>query len=99
VPDKSGDLQPGELTQRVEPVYPPEALAERIEGTVRLDAVIDAEGNVKSVQVLSGPKQLLDAASEAVRKWHYSPTLLNGMPIQTERQVTIRFQLAPNQPN
>lgn len=87
-------LQPGELLRKVEPVYPPAALAQKVEGTVKIFAAIDAEGNVKTLQPLSGPRELIPAALDAVRQWHYSPTLLNGQPIETQRQITVVFRMA-----
>lgn len=68
-------------------------MEEKVEGTVKLFAVIDQDGNIKSVRSLSGPRLLYPAAIAAVRQWRYSPTLLNGNPIQTERQITLVFQL------
>jgi len=88
-------LIPGELVHRVEPEYPPDALAQGVEGPVKLDAVIDPDGNVKTIQPISGPQPLFAAATDAVRQWRYSPTTLDGRPIQTERQITITFQLTP----
>ncbi len=87
-------LQAGELIQKVEPLYPSAAMEQRVEGTVKIYAVIGEDGNIKRVQALSGPSVLIPAALDAVRQWHYSPTRLNGQPIQTQRQITIVFQLA-----
>ena len=91
-------LQPGELLRKVEPVYPPAALAQKVEGTVKIVAVIDGEGNVKMAQPLSGPRMLIPAAVEAVRQWRYRPTLLRGQPIETQREITVSFQLATAAP-
>jgi len=91
---QGGALQSGEVIHRVEPVYPPSALAQNIEGTVTLYAVIDADGTVKSLKSLDGPPSLIPAALAAVRQWRYSPSLLEGRPIQTERQIKIVFQLS-----
>jgi TonB family protein len=91
---QAGALQSGEVIHRVEPVYPPGALAQNIEGTVTLYAVIDTDGTVKSLKFLDGPPSLIPAALAAVRQWRYSPSLLDGRPIQTERQIKIVFQLS-----
>jgi TonB family protein len=89
------NLRSGELIHRVDPVYPPSALAQGIEGTVTLYAVIASDGTVKNLQSLDGPPALVPAALAAVRQWRYSPSLLNGRPIQTERQIKIHFELSP----
>ena len=89
-------LQPGELIHKVEPDYPAGALAQKVEGTVKIRAVIDTAGNVKSAQALSGPSMLIPAALNAVRQWKYSPTLLHNQAIETQRQVTIVFEVSKN---
>jgi TonB family protein len=94
----ANDLQPGELVRKVEPVYPAAALAQKVEGTVKILAVIDTEGNVKTAQPLSGPRMLIPAALGAVRQWHYSPTLLHGQKIETQREITVVFQVATAAP-
>jgi TonB family protein len=94
---QTGTLQSGELLHRVEPVYPPSALTQNIEGTVTLYAVIDTDGSVKSLKSLDGPPALIPAALAAVRQWRYSPSLLDGHPVQTERQIKIVFQLSQSQ--
>ena len=93
---KDSDLQPGELIHKVEPEYPSAALAQKVEGTVKILAVIDAAGNVKVAQPLSGPRVLMPAAVDAVRQWKYSPTMLHNQAIETQRQVTIVFEIAKN---
>ena len=87
-------LQSGELIWKVEPVYPPAAIELRLEGTVKMYAVIGEDGSVKRVRALSGPHELIPAALEAVRQWRYSPTSLKGQSVQTTRQITVVFQLA-----
>lgn len=90
----NGDLQPGELIHKVEPVYPPAALTQKVEGTVKILAVISADGTVQTAQPLSGPPVLIPAALDAVRQWRYSPTLLRGQPIESQRQISIAFQIS-----
>jgi protein TonB len=78
----------------VAPVYPPVAVAGRIEGSVSLEAVIDVKGRVAEVQVLEGNPIFDDAALEAVRQWVYTPTLLDGVPVPLILTITVHFQLA-----
>jgi TonB family protein len=91
------DLLPGELIHKVEPEYPPAALDQKVEGTVKIMAVIDVNGNVKSAQPLSGPRMLIPPALEAVRQWKYGPTMLHGQAIETQRQITIAFEVAKSE--
>jgi TonB family protein len=94
-----GAFHAGALLHRVEPIYPADALAQGIEGIVKLSAIVDLDGTVKTVQALSGPSTLFPAAINAVSQWRYSPTFIEGRPIETERQITITFQLSPAKSN
>ncbi len=89
------NLQIGELTNLVEPVYPPDARQARLEGTVKLHVVVAANGEIQSFRTVSGPESLAQAAMNAVREWRYRPTLLNGKPVETQEDVTFVFRL-PN---
>lgn len=83
----------GLLIHRVEPIYPPVAQQARIQGAVVLTAIIDKEGNVQSLQLVSGHPLLARAAIEAVKQWRYKPFLLNGQPLEVETAVTVDFHL------
>jgi TonB family protein len=85
----------GRLTRKVEPNYPTEAKRQRIEGAVSLDALVGEDGNVREVQVNSGPPQLAKAAADAVKHWRYEPFELNGKPVAIHNQITIQFKLPP----
>jgi len=62
-----------EPVSRVPPVYPPEAKAAHIQGTVKLVVLVDRNGRVDDIRVLSGPPLLVKAALSAVAQWRYSP--------------------------
>jgi len=83
----------GVLLHQVRPAYPPQARAQRIAGSVELDATIDEKGAVKAVKIVSGPPMLAGAARDAVRQWRYSPPLLNGTPIEIQKRITVVFKL------
>ena len=85
--------QPGALIHKVDPQYPPVALAQKVEGTVKIYAVTSADGSMKTIRPLSGPRMLIQAALEAVRQWRYSPTLLIGQPVESRRYITVAFQI------
>jgi len=81
------------LLYRVEPLYPREAKAKHIEGTVTLHLLIGMDGRVRSVRELDGPGPLVPAALSAAREWRFIPALLNGRPIDAEKDVSIDFRL------
>jgi periplasmic protein TonB len=82
-----------QLISRIEPQYPAFALQTKTEGTVRLHAIINREGRITSLDVLSGHPFLVKAALDAVRQWRYRPTLLNGEPVEVETSITVIFRL------
>jgi len=89
----SQGVSKGLLIYRVEPTYPPVARAAHIQGVVVLAAIIDKDGNIQNLQVVSGHPMLAPAAIEAVKQWRYKPFLLSGQPLEVETAVTVTFQL------
>ena len=75
----------------VQPDYPPLARDAHIWGTVVVNAVIDERGNVVQAHALNGHPLLIPAALRAVLQWKYEPTLLNGVPVAVEMEVTVHF--------
>ncbi len=90
---RSSDLQEALLIHRVLPEYPPLARQIRLEGTVRLRAIIGRDGGIDSLELLSGHPILARAALDAVSQWRYRPTLLGGEPVEVETIITMVFRL------
>ena len=86
-------MMQGMLVRRIEPRYPPPAIAARIEGPVKIKAIISSEGMIKQAEVLSGSPLLSGAALEAIREWRYRPYILNGAPVEVETEITVNFTL------
>jgi periplasmic protein TonB len=89
----SQGVSKGLLVYRIEPTYPPLARQAHIQGLVVLAAIIDKDGNIQNLQVVSGHPMLAPAAIEAVKQWRYKPFLLNGQPLEVETTVNVMFQL------
>jgi periplasmic protein TonB len=85
------------VSHRVTPIYPEKARHKRLEGDVLLQASVNQDGSVESVQVLDGNPQLVAAALEAVRQWRYETYYHNGQPAAFRTDVTVRFEL-PKKP-
>jgi len=83
---------PKAIVQRP-PEYPPLARQAHIQGEVRIDAVLDEQGNVIQMQIVSGPAVLQQAALDALSHWKYEPTYLNDIPIAVQMIITISFKL------
>jgi protein TonB len=88
-----GKVRPPTKTVDVPPIYPPMALAARVDGTVVIEAVIDTDGRVQSTRVLRSIPLLDTAALTAVGQWAYTPSLLNGVPVPVIMTVTVTFKL------
>ncbi|HEY1218852.1 MAG: energy transducer TonB [Bryobacteraceae bacterium] len=88
-----GDVRLAHPIHRVEPRYPQTAIAARISGPVELEGTIGTDGRIRDLRALSGNPLLVPAALEAVRQWVYSPTLLNGKPVEVIAPITVIFRL------
>jgi len=77
----------------VTPVYPRLALQARIEGVVRLKVMINKEGDVSELEVVSGHPLLVQSAIDAVRQWKYTPTLFEGQPAEVVTTIDVTFAL------
>jgi TonB family protein len=79
------------LVHKVAPIYPEEAKSAHIKGNVLLQVRIDKEGKVADAQWISGPKELAQAAIDAVQQWRYRPYLLDGEPLEVDTQIQVNF--------
>ena len=89
-----GNVQAEMVISAPKPVYPPPAKQARIQGVVRLNAIIGKDGTVMDLKAASGPPELVPAALEAVRQWVYKPTLLNGNPVEVVTVIDINYTLS-----
>jgi TonB family protein len=89
----TGSVSGGSILSKVPLIYPPDAKAARVEGTVEMKAIIGKDGHVKDLVVVSGPEILQPAALEAVRQWVYNPYLLNGEPVEVDTRIVVNFNL------
>ncbi len=104
-PDRPGVVRvaQGEMAEllisKVPAEYPAVPKRARIQGTVVLRIDIDKEGNVSSIQLISGHPLLAPAAIDAVKQWKYKPYLLNGEPAEVETQVRVNFTCSKTECN
>jgi len=88
-----GRIKEPRLISSTRPIYPLVAKQAHVEGDVVIDTLLDKNGNVSHLQVMSGPAMLRDAALDALRHWKFQPTQLDGQPVEVEMFVTVRFRL------
>jgi TonB family protein len=87
------------LVQRVEPEYPNAARKQHITGTVLLDVTVNATGAVETLTQVSGESQLMTAAAQAVKQWHFQPLIKGGQAKPFESRIAIDFTLAIEAPS
>jgi len=89
-----GQVESAKLILKPQPEYPPLAKMARIQGTVRLEAIISKDGTIQDLKVIQGHPLLVKAALEAVQRWRYQPTLLNGDPVEVVTEIDVNYTLA-----
>jgi protein TonB len=83
------------LVHTVNPVYPPEALAQKLHGAVVLQAQVGRDGSVEDLKIVRGNFVLCRAAIAAVKQWRFQPYTLNGHAAATQTVITINFSYPP----
>jgi len=90
---QGGEVTAASIITQTRPAYPALARQARIQGTVVLHAIIDKEGKVAQLEVVSGHPLLVQSAIEAVRQWRYKPTQLNGDPVEVDTTIQVTFTM------
>ena len=88
-----GNVEAAKLLSGPKPAYPAIAREARVSGTVDLKAIIGKDGKVQNLTVTDGNPLLVGAAMDAVRKWVYKPTYLNGLPVSVATEIEVTFNL------
>jgi protein TonB len=85
-----------EPMRKVDPKYIADAAKERVEGIVRLTAIIRKDGSIDDVELLKHLDDRLDrSAQEALAKWRFEPAQRDGTPVDVDAVFEIPFRLAP----
>ena len=92
----SGGAMAGSLISKPDPVYPASAKANHVSGAVILHAVIGADGHIHSLALVSTPDpDLAISAIAAVRNWTYKPYMLQGVPVDVDTTITVKYTFGP----
>ncbi len=92
--DVSSAVSTGMLLRKVAPEYPFSAKRNHITGTVVLEALIDKDGHIRNLRVVSGPRELQETSLAAVHQWLYKPYLLNGEPVAVRTKINVIFTMS-----
>src|SRR4029079_2664468 len=85
--------QPPRPIKITKPQYPQEAFVKKIEGTVEVEILIDAGGNVARARVVQSIPALDQAALQTVYQWRFSPAVKNGHPVATIARAPVQFRI------
>jgi len=75
------------------PQYPQEAFVKKIEGTVEVEILIDANGRVVSARVVRSIPMLDAAAVQTVYQWVFAPAMKGGRPVSTRAMAPVTFRI------
>jgi protein TonB len=89
-----GEVKPPRLLFAPDPDYPVLARQSHLSGLVIIEAVIDEQGKVTAIRVVSGHPILIPAAMSAVSKRKYEPTILDGEATPIDLRVEISFKFS-----
>ena len=81
------------VASKVQPENPPMAKQMRIQGTVELEVLIEENGSVKKVDIVSGNAMLTSSAAQAVRLWKFKPFLEEGKAVAVVAPITLNFKM------
>ena len=90
---QGGNVTAASIITQTRPLYPPLARQARIQGNVVLHAIIDKDGKVAQLEVISGHPLLVQSALDAVKQWRYKPTQLNGDPVEVDTTIQVTFTM------
>jgi TonB family protein len=91
-PGVTVNLNGSSLLHRTPVRYPTSARQQGIQGTVIVEATLDASGNVADAHVASGPVELRHSVLESVLEWHFARSGANSM-----REISVQFLLPPGE--
>ena len=92
------DFADDQVIHRVHPVYPKQARVRKLQGMVVLEAIVNKQGKVDSLQLVSGDPVLAAAAADAVKLWRYKPYMHNGDFTDFQTRVTVDFKIPVSNP-
>lgn len=92
LPSLPEGAEPPVLVTRVDARYPDAARRLNLSGEVVLRIVVEANGTVGKIEVLSpGVAGMTEAAGDAVRRWTFRPARIAGQPVAVWKVVRVRF--------
>jgi TonB family protein len=87
------DVIPPKPVNKVYAKYPEAARVKKLEGTVRLNVLVDETGRVLDIKVMKSAHPMLDeAVVKAYQQWTFKPATKKGVPVKVWVTVSMSFQ-------
>jgi periplasmic protein TonB len=82
---------------KLQPDYPPSLARGGIEGSVTVRVRVGADGRVREIQILRSDDEEFSRVTReaALKKWRFLPATSDGEPVESWREMNVRFQI-PN---
>jgi serine/threonine-protein kinase len=91
---KEPGVSPPQMVHQEQPQYPEEARAQRLQGSVILEAEVWQDGVAHNIRVLQSLSGALDqSAIAALRKWRFAPGVKDGQAVKVKIAVQLQFKL------
>jgi protein TonB len=86
--------RPPQIITLAKPVYPFEMRRAGISGQVKVELIVDQDGQPRDLRVVkSTMREFEPAALAAIAKWRFKPGLVEGKPVKTLLEIPIEFTL------
>lgn len=91
---KSAQVNP-RFANALQPTYPPGMIREEREGVVTVRVLISIDGRVKRLEAIRADETAFLEATrkQALSKWRFLPATRDGTPVESWREMTVRFEL------
>jgi TonB family protein len=86
------NVMQSKVITKIDVGVPDEAVKKRLSGQVVVDVVLDTAGNIKDSQILEGNPIFSGPVINALKRWRFAPTMLDGDPVEVEFPITFTFQ-------
>jgi TonB family protein len=85
-------LERPKVIHHEEPDYPADALHDRLEGQVLVEAIVTREGRIRDPKVVRASHPIfIDPAITALKRWRYKPANCDGVPVEMVWYVYVSF--------
>lgn len=89
----AGNVAPPKKTYGINPQYPAQAMADKVQGVVVCQVTVGPDGRVGDAVVLQSTPALDAAALDSVMQWEFTPPVVDGALRPVTMRIVIKFTL------